>query len=79
VLINLALKMAKEHENRLSLKRKTMMYRQVVKMGSASSWDKFNLDLFQVDYDKNAYDQLPHDVDECAANEKDPILETRIT
>ena len=77
VLINLALKMAEEHENRTSLQKKKV-FRQVVKLGSASSWRKFNLDLFRVDYLKNEYDQLPREVDECAANEKDPVLETRI-
>ena len=69
--------MAEEHENRPSLK-KEKKYRQVVKLGSASSWDKFNLDLFHVD--TNAFpDPLPEEVNECAAEGKDLFLETRIT
>ena len=78
MLILLALKMAEDHENRPRLNA-TKQYRQVVRLGSASAWDKFYLDLFQVDYDKNLYDQLPPEVDESTANEKDPELETRIT
>jgi hypothetical protein len=76
--VNQALKMAEERGDKLSLPKKKT-YRQVVKLGSASAWDKFTLDLFRVDFDKNAYDQLPHEVDECAATKKDPVLETRIT
>jgi hypothetical protein len=77
VLINLALKMAEEHENRPSL-QKEKKYQQVVKLGSASSWDKFNLDLFHVD-PVGFPEPLPQEVNECAAKEKDPLLETRIT
>ena len=70
--------MAEEHENRPSL-QKTKKYRQVVELGSASAWDKFYLDLFHVDFYQKDYDQLPHEVNECAANEEDSELETRIT
>ena len=66
--------MAEEHENRLSLG--TKKYRHVVTLGSASSWTKFNLELFRVEYKKNIYDPLPSEVEECAANEKDSLLET---
>ena len=54
--------MGEEREDKLSLSKKKT-YRQVVKLGSASEWDKFTLDLFCVDFDKNADDQLPHDVE----------------
>ena len=70
--------MAEEHEKRPSLK-KEKEYRQVVELGSASSWDKFELDLFRVKYEKNKHDPLPDEINECAANEKDSELETRIT
>jgi len=42
-----------------------------VVLGSASSWRKFNLELFQVDFDKDKCGRLPGEVDECTANEKD--------
>jgi hypothetical protein len=68
--------MAEEHEKRPSVKT-NKKFRQVVKLGSASSWKKFNLDLFQVDYDRHVYDPLPSEVHECAAKEKDSVLDTR--
>jgi hypothetical protein len=69
--------MEDEREDKPNLQQ-PKKYRQVVKLGSASEWDKINLDRFRVDYDKNAYDQLPDEVDECAAKVKDPELEARI-
>ena len=70
--------MAEEHENRPNIRRRRA-YRQEVILGSASSWTKFNLDLFRVDYDKAVYEPLPTEVHDCAAQEKDPEFEKRTT
>ena len=69
--------MAEEHENRPSLKT-GKEFRQVVEVGPASTWDKFYIKLFNVDYSKDP-DELPHEVDECAAKEKDSEMEKRTT
>lgn len=69
--------MAEKHEKTPASKREKM-FRQVVKLGSASSWTKFNLDTFQVDYERDS-DPLPPEVYECAAKEKDQRFETGYT
>jgi hypothetical protein len=58
----------------MAKKRKTyssMEFHEMIEVGSASSWTKFNLGLFHVDYERYDYDSLP-----IEAREYDNVDET---
>lgn len=62
--------MAQEHETHLT-RDNDSQYRQVITLGSASSWGRNHLDLFQVHFDRNSYDPLPSEVLEYTTEDDD--------
>ena len=60
-LIYIALEMGKTQENRLSDPPKTAV-RKTLKLGSGSGWTKLDLEIFQVDYCYQKYDELPQKI-----------------
>jgi hypothetical protein len=56
--LTIALRMAEKHENSPSTIR-TSKYRKTIDLRSASGWTKWNLDLFNVKFEKGTYTDLP--------------------
>ena len=50
--------MAEKHETKPSAFKPPKEFRETVKIGSASSWDRNILSLFHVDFDRNVYSDL---------------------
>lgn len=55
--------MAKKRETCPSPRTQTE-FRETIEIGSASSWRKFNLELFGVEYKRHEYDSLPDEAQE---------------
>ena len=55
--LTIALRMAEKHENNPSTIR-TSKYRKTIDLRSASGWTKWNLDLFNVKFEKDTYIDL---------------------
>jgi hypothetical protein len=51
-MLTVVLQMANKHETAPSIIKPPGEFRETVKIGSASSWDKVTLDLFHVDFNK---------------------------
>ena len=55
--LTIALKMAEKHENDPSTTRRRK-YRNTIDLRSASGWTKWNLKLFNVNFEKDSYSNL---------------------
>jgi hypothetical protein len=65
--------MAKKRETYHSPRMLTE-FRETIEIGSASSWRKFNLELFGVQYKRHEYDSLPEEAQEYYnVNETSPF------
>lgn len=60
---SVAVKMADKHELVPTALKPPKEFRETVKIGSASSWDKITLQLFHVAFDRNRFSSLRDFID----------------